>query len=73
MSLFDRRPEKPIEYKSKFFIHAGEWYRNTSEHGTYSCRIEEDSSVVPQEYMEHWAGWKPGQLNRNDDGFYLIS
>ncbi len=73
MSLFnkDKKP-RPIEYKTGFFIHGGEWYRNTSEMGIFSARIEENSSVVPQEYMEHWAGWKPSQPNRSDSDYSFL-
>ncbi len=69
MSLFDKK-KKFREHKNKdqFFIFMGRWFEKFVEEGAIGCRLVEDISQIPQEYLDDWSGWKPKPLNHNSIG-----
>jgi hypothetical protein len=65
MAFFEKKKIKPIETKDQFFIFAGNWYEKFKDEKIEGCRIVEDSSIIPEEYLQSWSGWKPTQSRRD--------
>ena len=66
MSLFKRKKNKPLEIKDRFFISCGKWFERFREDEVESCRIVEDISIIPDEYIQSWADWNSNKsYNKN--------
>jgi hypothetical protein len=69
MAFFEKKKIKPIEIKDQFFIFAGRWFERFKEEKYEGCRLVEDASVIPEDYLNAWAGWKPSQSKRDLYGY----
>ncbi len=70
MSFFDKKKkQKELKSKDQFFIFMGRWFEKFTEERAVGCRLVEDISTIPQEYLDDWAGWKPKPLNIGSTGF----
>lgn len=65
MAFFEKKRRKPVELKDQYFIFAGRWYERFKEDQFEGCRLVEDASSIPEEYLQAWAGWKPTQVSHN--------
>lgn len=64
MAFFEKKKIKPIELKDQFFILSGRWFERFKDERFEGCRPVEDISIIPEEYLNSWAGWKPTQPKR---------
>jgi hypothetical protein len=65
MAFFEKKKRKPIELNDQYFIFAGRWYERFKDERFEGCRLVEDTSAIPEEYLQSWAGWKPSQPNNS--------
>jgi hypothetical protein len=65
MAFFEKKKINPIEIRDQYFIFAGRWYEKFKDERCEGCRLVEDPSIITEEYLQSWSGWKPTQPRRD--------
>ena len=68
MGLLDKKKRKSPEIRDQFFIFDGRWFQKFEEDRYTYCRQVEDTSIIPDKYLDDWADWKPKAPNKEKLG-----
>ena len=63
---FQKKKRKEIEINDKFFIFSGRWFQRTKDEKAQGAIMVEDTSVIPEEYIESWS--KTGNKSKKKIG-----
>jgi len=58
MSLFTKPRKNPLNYKDKYFIFMGRWFKRTEDNQAIGCVQVLDDEEIPQEYLDSWSDYK---------------
>jgi hypothetical protein len=58
MSLFVKPRKNLLNYKDKYFIFMGRWFKRTEDHQAIGCVQVLEGEEIPQEYLDSWADYK---------------
>ena len=73
MALLTKKKRKELEIKDQYFIFSGRWYEKFIDEKYMGCRVVEDISQVPEEYLKAWENWRPKPLNREAREMFGLS
>lgn len=73
MAFLQKKKKKQPEIKDQYFIFAGRWFEKFVDEKYIGCRLVEDTSQVPEEYLKAWEGWKPKPIDREKFGLSTYS